>query len=126
METILEKLGRWPTRYMTIAEAVLLLNHHEQTLYKAVRAGRLPVVRTFGSLRIDPVRLAGWLKQRGAQADHESVLAKRPLFTEQPEKGSMPNIEVNDDGESEAEGVKVVRPVLVGNGNRFSSSQVTL
>ena len=51
---------------MTVAEAALLLNHHEQTIYKAVRAGRLPVVRTFGSLRIDPVRLAGWLKQRGA------------------------------------------------------------
>ena len=65
METILEKLAAWPG-LMTVAEAALLLNHHEQTIYKAVRAGRLPVVRTFGSLRIDPVRLAGWLKQRGA------------------------------------------------------------
>lgn len=36
------------------------------------------------------------------QADHESVLAKRPLFTEQPEKRSMLDIEVNDDRESKA------------------------
>jgi excisionase family DNA binding protein len=51
---------------MTIEEAAELLVFHEQTLYKAARNGRLPVVRIFGSLRIDPVRLAGWLKQRGA------------------------------------------------------------
>ncbi len=51
---------------MTVAEAARLLQHHKQTLYRAIRAGRLPVVRTFGSIRIDPVRLAGWLKQRGA------------------------------------------------------------
>jgi hypothetical protein len=35
------------------------------------------------------------------QANHESVLAKRSLFTEQLEKGSMFDIEVNDDEESE-------------------------
>jgi excisionase family DNA binding protein len=65
METILEKLTAWPG-LMTIAEAARLLNHHKQTLYKAVKAGRLPVVRTFGSLRVDPARLAEWLKKRGA------------------------------------------------------------
>ena len=66
METILEKLGRWPTRYMTIEEAAELLVFHEQTLYKAARNGRLPVVRIFGSLRVDPASLAAWLQKRGA------------------------------------------------------------
>jgi hypothetical protein len=40
VETILEKLARWPTRYMTIGEAAAILGHHEQTLYKAARSGR--------------------------------------------------------------------------------------
>jgi excisionase family DNA binding protein len=66
VETILEKLGRWPTRYMTIGEAASILGHHEQTLYKAARTGRFPVVRTFGSLRVDPASLAAWLRKRGA------------------------------------------------------------
>ena len=66
METILEKLARWPTRFMTIEEAAELLVFHEQTLYKAARKGRLPVVRAFGSLRIDPASLAEWLRKRGA------------------------------------------------------------
>lgn len=66
METILEKLARWPTCYMTIAEAAYILGHHPQTIYKAARAGRIPVVRTFGSLRVDPASLAAWLQMRGA------------------------------------------------------------
>ena len=51
---------------MTIEEAAELLVFHEQTLYKAARKGRLPVVRAFGSLRIDPASLAEWLRKRGA------------------------------------------------------------
>lgn len=66
METILEKLAHWPTRYMTIGEAAAILRHHEQTLYKAARCGRFPVVRTFGSIRVDPASLAVWLQKRGA------------------------------------------------------------
>jgi excisionase family DNA binding protein len=66
VETILQKLSNWPTRYMTIAEAAAILGHHEQTLYRAARAGRFPVVRTFGSLRVDPASLAVWLQKRGA------------------------------------------------------------
>jgi excisionase family DNA binding protein len=65
VETILEKLTAWPG-LMTVGEAARLLNHHKQTIYKAVKAGRLPVVRTFGSLRIDPAQLAAWLRKRGA------------------------------------------------------------
>jgi len=66
VQTIIEKLARWPTRYMTIAEAAEIVGHHEQTLYKAARAGRFPVVRRFGSLRVDPASLAAWLQKRGA------------------------------------------------------------
>jgi excisionase family DNA binding protein len=66
VETIIEKLAQWPTRYMTIGEAAAILGHHEQTLYKAARTGRFPIVRTFSSLRVDPAQLAEWLKQRGA------------------------------------------------------------
>jgi len=51
------------------------------------------------------------------QANHESVLAERPLLTEQPEKKSMLDIEVSHHGESEAEGVKIIRPVIAGNGD---------
>ncbi len=52
---------------MTIQDAAALLGHHEQTLYKAARSGRLPTFRGLGgSLRVDPARLAAWLKQRGA------------------------------------------------------------
>ena len=65
VETILEKLARWPTRYMTIGEAAVILRHHEQTLYKEARRGRFPVVRTFGSLRVDPASLIAWLHKRG-------------------------------------------------------------
>jgi len=66
VETILEKLARWPTRYMTIREVAAILGHHEQTLYKAARCGRFPVVRTFGSVRVDPASLVAWLQKRGA------------------------------------------------------------
>jgi excisionase family DNA binding protein len=66
VETILEKLGRWPTRYMTIGEAADILGHHEQTLYKAARLGRFPVIRTFSSIRVDPASLVAWLQTRGA------------------------------------------------------------
>jgi excisionase family DNA binding protein len=50
---------------MTIREAADILGHHEQTIYKEARLGRFPVVRTFGSLRVDPASLVAWLQKRG-------------------------------------------------------------
>jgi hypothetical protein len=52
VETILEKLGRWPTFYMTIEEAAELLVFHEQRSYKAARKSRLPVIRVLRSERL--------------------------------------------------------------------------
>jgi excisionase family DNA binding protein len=66
VETILQKLAEWPTRYMTMDEAADLLAMHVQTLYRAARNNRFPAVRVFGSLRIDPASLASWLSKRGA------------------------------------------------------------
>jgi excisionase family DNA binding protein len=52
---------------MTIQDAAVLLGHHEQTLYKAARSGRLPTFRGIGgSVRIDPAQLSEWLRKRGA------------------------------------------------------------
>jgi excisionase family DNA binding protein len=51
---------------MTIGEAAAILGHHEQTLYKAARSGRFLVVRTFGSLRVDPASVIAWLQKREA------------------------------------------------------------
>jgi excisionase family DNA binding protein len=66
VKTILEKLAEWPGA-MTIQDAAVLLGHHEQTLYKAARSGRLPTFRGIGgSVRIDPAHLAEWLRKRGA------------------------------------------------------------
>src|SRR6266568_4194395 len=65
-------ISNWPTCYMTIGEAAAILGRHEQTLYRAARAGRFPVVRTFGSLRIDPATLTAWLQKRGADSLHSN------------------------------------------------------
>jgi len=53
---------------LTVQRAAELRVHHPQTLYKAIKAGRLPHVRTLGgSIRLDPNALATWLRSRGAR-----------------------------------------------------------
>jgi len=69
------KLSNWPTCYMTIGEAAAILGRHEQTLYRAARAGRFPVVRTFGSLRIDPATLTA-CSRSAAQKPPLELLAR--------------------------------------------------
>jgi excisionase family DNA binding protein len=53
---------------LTVQRAAELLVHQPQTLYKAIKSGRLPHVRTLGgSVRVDPDALASWLTGRGAR-----------------------------------------------------------
>lgn len=49
---------------MTIEELGTLLSQSVKTLYKAVRAGRLPAYRIGGSIRLDPTDVAEWLRNR--------------------------------------------------------------
>jgi excisionase family DNA binding protein len=67
MDKILEILEAEPG-LLTVQHAAELLAHHPQTLYKAIKARRLPMVRTLGnSVRLDPNALAAWLRNRGAR-----------------------------------------------------------
>ena len=67
MDRILQTLEA-TERLLTVQRAAELLVHHPQTLYKAIKAGRLPHVRTLGgSVRLDPSALATWLRGRGAR-----------------------------------------------------------
>jgi len=66
MDKILETLASEPG-LLTVQRTAQLLGHHRDTIYKATRDGRLPVVRTLGNaVRLDPNAIAGWLKRRGA------------------------------------------------------------
>jgi excisionase family DNA binding protein len=53
----------------TVQRAAELLVHDPQTLYKAIKVGRLPYVRTLGgSVRLDPDAFATWpLEPKGAR-----------------------------------------------------------
>src|SRR5208283_35268 len=61
--------------------------------------------------KIKPI--PGLLSRINVQTDHESILTERPMFTEQPEQGSMSDIEVNDDGESKTHRIEVIRAFIV-------------
>jgi len=53
---------------LVVQRAAELLVHQPQTLYKAIKSGRLPHVRTLGgSVRVDPDVLASWLRGRRAR-----------------------------------------------------------
>ena len=50
---------------LIVQRAAELLVHQPQTLYKAIKSGRLPHVRA--RVRVDPDALASWLRGRGAR-----------------------------------------------------------
>jgi excisionase family DNA binding protein len=63
---ILETLASEPG-LLTVRRTAELLGHHRDTIYKAIKNGKLPVVRTLGNaVRLDPNAIADWLKRRGA------------------------------------------------------------
>lgn len=72
---------RWVFLHMTIVETIenmdslltldglsKLLTISEKTLYKAIKAGRLPGYRLGGSVRLEPAEVAKWLRQRSTRA----------------------------------------------------------
>lgn len=59
---IIETIERRATA-LTVDELAGLLNASPKTLYKAIRAGRLPAYRVAG-IRLDPAEVAKWLRAR--------------------------------------------------------------
>lgn len=49
---------------LTVESLGILLSTSPKTLYKAVKAGRLPAYRIGGSIRLDPSEVAAWLRAR--------------------------------------------------------------
>ena len=48
---------------LTVQELSKLLGKSPKTLYKAIKAGKLPAYRV-GGIVLDPVEVAAWLRQR--------------------------------------------------------------
>jgi excisionase family DNA binding protein len=48
---------------ITIERACRTLGCSAKTLYKAVKAGRLPAMRIGGMIRLDPKETAAWIRQ---------------------------------------------------------------
>jgi excisionase family DNA binding protein len=55
-------IGRRPTA-ITVERLAELLDCSPKTLYKAVKAGRLPAMRIGGVIRLDPKQTAAWIRQ---------------------------------------------------------------
>jgi excisionase family DNA binding protein len=51
---------------LTVKELADLLTISPKTLYARAKAGSIPTVHFFGSLRFDPMIIAGWLEERVA------------------------------------------------------------
>lgn len=49
---------------LNIESLGILLSTSPKTLYKAVKAGRLPAFRIGGSIRLDPSEVVQWLRER--------------------------------------------------------------
>ena len=49
---------------LTVDELSHLINMSPKTIYKAIKAGRLPAMRILGSIRLDPIETAAWLRSR--------------------------------------------------------------
>jgi excisionase family DNA binding protein len=65
MNKILKTLAAEPG-LLTVQRTAKLLAHHRDTIYRAIKDGKLPVVRTLGNaVRLDPNAMADWLKRRG-------------------------------------------------------------
>jgi excisionase family DNA binding protein len=64
--TIIEKIEKLETA-MTVKEFGAMLGVSPKTLYAAVKAGRVPVMRVGGSIRIDPAEAADYLRERSTK-----------------------------------------------------------
>lgn len=60
--TIAETLESRKT-LMTVEELSVLLSTSTKTLYKSIKAGKLPAYR-LGGIRLDPREVAAWMHQR--------------------------------------------------------------
>ena len=49
---------------LTVDELASVMSQSPKTLYKAIKAGRLPAYRIGGSIRLDPHEVAEWLDSR--------------------------------------------------------------
>ena len=49
---------------LTVEALGSLLTTSSKTLYKAIKAGRIPSFRIGGSIRLDPAEVAAWLRTR--------------------------------------------------------------
>lgn len=64
-ETVTQALRRH-RKLLTVSELSDVLSISPKTLYARAKAGTVPTVHLFGSLRFDPVVIAGWLEDRAA------------------------------------------------------------
>jgi len=65
--TIVETIENMDT-LLTVDVLSKLVTISEKTLYKAIKAGRLPGYRLGGSVRLEPAEVAKWLRQRSTRA----------------------------------------------------------
>ena len=61
--TLIETLENMNTA-LTVEVLSRLTAISPKTLYKAIKAGRLPAYRIGGSVRLDPAEVAQWLRDR--------------------------------------------------------------
>jgi len=47
---------------LTVRELSAMISMSPKTIYKAIDAGRLPSMRILGSIRLDPLETAEWLR----------------------------------------------------------------
>ena len=68
MEPILDIPARLERRRkaLTVAELAEELNLSGKTIYEQVSKGHIPYYKIAGSIRFDPVRIAGWLRLQEA------------------------------------------------------------
>lgn len=60
---IVEKLLQFD-RALTVSELAKLLNMSRRTIYEHAASGRIPSLRIGSSVRFDPARIAGWVKEQ--------------------------------------------------------------
>ena len=61
----LQECIRMHERLLTAAELALWLGMTKQSVYDAIRRGRIPVVRIGKQIRVDPAVIKTWIEQGG-------------------------------------------------------------
>ncbi len=62
-KTIIETLAA-RKGYMNASDVAELLGENIYTIYRRVKRGRMPAVRTGFGIKFDPAELAAWLRER--------------------------------------------------------------